>query len=202
MQQSIFWGLFMYLLGFVGCGDDYYSEPPYVDQPYTEEYYDDGYVDDGYYEEEVNHEERYTESLAKWEESKKTYNNSYIYTLDYSSYEGNFGYSTTLVIKKGKIEERRYQSYKFKDDGQKVIDKMWTETKGKVGKNKEGFPAKTMDELYADCGNNYIKVDKSLNQIVFEPDYSGILTMCGYWPNDCEDDCYEGVTISSFSWVE
>lgn len=199
MQTSFFWGFIVYLISLTGC----WGTPPYVEEDY--DYAEDDYADyeyDSYASEaEFSAEEGYANALASWEKLKKHYNNSYVYTVDYTAADYNSGYSTTIVVHNGKIEERHYESFTYQDD-QKVINDRWVELKKKVGKNKEGFLAKTMDELYADCGNNYIKIDKSVAEVIFEVDYNSILSLCGYWSEDCENNCFEGITVLAFSWLE
>lgn len=198
MQQSFFWGTIMYLLSFIGCGDDYYnSTPPYIGDTYIEEPYIDEYVEET---PNVNYEDVYAESLTLWEQEKKAHNNSYDYTLEYSAFEANSYYTTKCTVKNGVVVERTNESYSYKND-KKVIGKTWTETKDKVGKNKDGFPAKTLDEIYSDCGSIYIKGSGPNDQIMLETAFDGIISLCGYWPESCQDDCFVGVSFISFNWL-
>tara|TARA_R110000851_G_scaffold279768_1_gene433063 strand:- start:472 stop:612 length:141 start_codon:yes stop_codon:yes gene_type:complete len=44
-------------------------------------------------------------------------------------------------------------------------------------------------------------VDKEKNTLYFETEINGIMTLCGFVPNGCADDCYQGISIDSFEWV-
>lgn len=174
-----------------------YTDPTYTD-PYIEEPYEEPY-------EEPNFEMLYQGSLEQWNEDKKAHNNSYQFSLMRSSAEGNYTYTTTIVVTQGKITNRQYEEleYTYDDDGNWVskIKKTWSEEKDKIGTNSDGFKAQTFDDLYASC-QDYIKADLSEYYVFLDTGYYGLISVCGTSKIDCQDDCFEGYSVSNFEWLE
>ncbi len=197
-MRSTFGGFILYLLSFFGCGgDDNYTEPIYPPDGVIEEIIE--------VPQPVDNQQLYEESLAQWEEDKKAHNNSYQYQLSFSSAEGQFATTTTFIVKEGVLVERSYEVYEYgyDKDGhpETVKTESWKEEKDSIGSHENGFPPKTLDEVYKDCGNIYLKGTSPKDEIMFETKHQGIISLCGYWPNDCADDCFEGVRLESFKWL-
>ena len=189
-QTTPFWGIIGYLLSFLGCGGGGYSDntvPVYPDEKITK----------------TEHiKDLHNASLILWDVLKEEHKNSYEYSLSFSSAEARYESKSTFKIKEGVITKHDFESYHYNDKDEKTIDKIWTEEKNKVGSHKEGFPAKTLDEVYKDCGNTYLPVKPSQNYIYFEAEHDGIISLCGYVPHNCADDCFEGVRLESFKWLD
>jgi hypothetical protein len=64
----------------------------------------------------------------------------------------------------------------------------------------EGGALMTLDDIYAKANNVWLKADPKLNYIYFETKNAGLISTCGYFPKDCQDDCFVGVHISSISF--
>jgi len=193
-QTTPFWGFIAYLLSFLGCGggdyyDNSYPTPIYPDEKVTAT-------------KEVDPNVLYDASLIVWDVQKEDHNNSYEYSLSFSSIEGRFGKKSTFTVKEGVITKHDFLSFRFKDNGERNIEESWTEEKDNIGSHKEGFPAKTLDEIYKECGNTYLAVTPSKNDIFFEAEHVGIISLCGYVPYDCVDDCFEGFSLESFKWLD
>ena len=142
----------------------------------------------------------YKESLQKWEDLKKEKGDSYIYEQKYSSWVG-FGHTTQITVKQGVVVSRSYESFKINDNGEREITKSYTETEKNIGKNEEGAPAITMDQLYKDA-KKHLDVNSKKNTIIFSTFNNGILMTCGYIPKGCADDCFNGVSLSGFTWID
>lgn len=190
-QTTPFWGFIAYLLSFLGCGGGYYDNiaPVYPDKkvPTTIE---------------VDHKTIYDQSLIVWDLQKEEHNNSYEYSLSFGSEEARYESKSTFIIKEGIITKHDFESYHYNNNNEKNIDKVWTEEKDKIGSHKEGFPAKTLDEIYKDCGNTYLTVKYSENYVYLETEHEGVISLCGYFPRNCADDCFEGVKLKSFNWLD
>lgn len=206
MQQFSFWGMMMYLLSWFGCGgSSYLADPGYTDPGYTESY-TESYTDavEPEYGEEDN-TARYQASLALWEESKKAHNNSYQFSMMFSAAEGNFSYTTTIVVTQGVITSRKYEEYTYQADSEGNWKPKpgitWTEDKTKIGTNKEGFKAQTFDDIYAKCPD-FINADLEQFYVFFDLGFDGLIATCGTSEIGCEDDCFDGISIASFEWME
>jgi hypothetical protein len=143
----------------------------------------------------------YNQSFAKWKKLKAQHNNSYSYTISFTSWTG-YKNSTVIRVKKGKIVYRTFnESYQNAVEGGNETEEMsYTESGNGVGTHKEGWPAVTMDQMYADCSGKYLIVDPVSNELFFETSPDGLLTTCGYRDYMCADDCFEGISISAFKW--
>jgi len=145
----------------------------------------------------------YNESFSKWQELKKTNGNSYIYQTTFVSWAG-FGNITELKIEEGIVTSRVYQEFKTNEtNGQREIIATYAETKTNLGSHEKGASPLTIDDLYNSCVSEYLVVDKENNTLYFETDkINGLVTLCGFVPKDCADDCFRGIKINSFKWID
>lgn len=143
----------------------------------------------------------YLESSEKWVELKKKNGNSYTYLTDVGSWTG-WGSTTQLKIEDGVITSRVYQRYKPNDlTGRKEIIDTYTELAGDLGTHEQGAPLLTIDDLYSSCAKDYLVVDENKNTIYFETSEEGLMSLCGFVPDGCADDCFNGIRINSFEWL-
>lgn len=195
MEQTYsFFGFILYLLSFLSCNGENHNSPPIVREetkaPMEE------------VTETPQYEMEYQESLKQWKQEKKAHNNSYEYTLFFETSELTYRSSTIVVVKNGVVHSREKRASlrnintgkfePFKKD-------TWIETQKQLGTHDEA--PKTMDQLYEDC-NNALMVDSQLNHLVFTMDNNQLMTACGHSHNDCAGDCFRGVTIQDFKWLE
>jgi hypothetical protein len=144
----------------------------------------------------------YKESLAIWNELKKNNGNSYQYITSMGSWTG-YGSETTLKVENGVVTSRVYTAFKIDgSNGQKEILDTYTETIAELGSHNKGAAPLTIDDLYNSCAGEYLKVDRENNTLYFEAELDGVMTLCGFVPNGCMDDCFRGVRINSFTWIE
>ncbi len=143
----------------------------------------------------------FDQSINRWDELKANNGNSYVYTLKFTSWTG-LQSSTTLTVEEGLVAQRAYQKYSIQYPEQDTtFIASYVETGDDLGSNDQGTPLFTIDDLYETCAAEYLQVDETLNTLYFNTDPSGIMNLCGYVPSNCEDDCYVGVTIDSFNWI-
>lgn len=72
----------------------------------------------------------------------------------------------------------------------------WTETGAQVGTQKD-TPASsylTLDAVYDKAKNDWLK-KRSGTTHYFEAKNNGLLSSCGYVPDNCADDCFVGINI-------
>jgi hypothetical protein len=148
----------------------------------------------------------YLHSYQQWKADKLAWNDSYQYTIRHISWTEN-GADTRITVRNGKVASRTYEvwRYEYRDEEQppqKVITQSWTETGPDLNSHPEGAPAITLDVLYEKCGNDWLTADRSSNTLFFEHGNNGILSVCGYVPKNCADDCFVGVHIANFEWLD
>jgi hypothetical protein len=143
----------------------------------------------------------YNESLAKWNELKSINGNSYKYQTTFVSWIGR-GFITELEIKEGKVISRICQEFKINETGQREITDIYTETASDIGSHEKGALPLTIDDFYESCASKYLVVDGKKNTLYFDTELDGSMILCGFVPNECQDDCYQGVKINSFKWVK
>jgi len=145
----------------------------------------------------------FNESFEKWTKLKKVHDSSYEYAVSYSSWVG-WRATTKILVKEGKIISRQYAETQQDDEGQWSLDEVliFTELQREINKHEKGFKAVLFDQIYTDCGNNSLQMSPAENHITFTADNQGILQSCGYTDRLCVDDCYMGVRITSFKWMD
>lgn len=142
----------------------------------------------------------YLESKSSWHNMKQENGNSYEYTLEVISFTGH-GNRTSMSIDNGKVMERSFMTFFLDPDtGDLEETPVYTETGAEVGSNSEGARPLTIDALYEICASEYLVVDAEDNMIYFDTNGEGVMSLCGYVPVGCADDCFEGITFSHFAW--
>ncbi|MEL7122356.1 MAG: hypothetical protein AAFO07_23120 [Bacteroidota bacterium] len=143
----------------------------------------------------------YLESLQKWNDLKDSNGKSYVYQTSFTSWAG-FGSITEIRVEDGKVTSRKYQAFNYNDmTGEREVTFSYSETASKLGSNQQGTAPWTIDEWYNSCLSKYLVVDDKNNTIYFETEDNGLMTLCGFVPNNCVDDCFQGISINAFEWI-
>lgn len=143
----------------------------------------------------------YKESLARWNELKNENGNSYVYEIMFISWTG-LSSITELKIEKGSVISRAYKEIEANEaNGEQKTTEIYSETRTNLGSHEKGASPLTIDDLYNSCAREYLTADTDNNTLYFETDPSGLMTLCGFVPNGCMDDCFVGVEINSFKWI-
>ncbi len=139
-------------------------------------------------------------SQRQWEEEKPRHENSYRYTVRFSS---AFGFSSTTIITvtDGNVTGRDFEAFTISGTGTKTVTQRWSETAGDLMSHPEGAEAVTLDVIYGRCRQQWLTVNTKKHKTYFEKEHNGIISLCGYVPNGCQDDCFEGVRLSAFEWL-
>jgi hypothetical protein len=144
----------------------------------------------------------YNESLALWKELKNNNGNSYIYHTEFTSWTG-YGSTTEIIVRNGNVTERSYEAFRYDASiNQKEIIDSYREDKTNLGSHEKGAKQLTIDELYGTCAGDYLVADVSDNTLYFQTAENGLMTFCGYHPNGCMDDCFRGIRITGFEWMQ
>lgn len=173
--------------------------------------------------EQFEHKSEFEKSTQKWNAFKQESKNSYKYTVVGGSWTG-VSWSTNVVVKDGQVIERsfRYLSfrdYKRPDEGwteeivQSMLDKHqgnqnakeflatleWTERDIELGINNNSPAAAvyTIDQIYDKAKSEWLAKQEEGATYYFETKNNGIISLCGFVPNNCMDDCFIGINISS-----
>ncbi|GAB2770700.1 hypothetical protein [Salinimicrobium soli] len=142
----------------------------------------------------------FTESSKLWLKLKARHKDTYQYSILEISVT-NLGGETTISVEKGKVLTRSYEQFMIsEEDGSRTVLFSFTEDQNSLGSNSEGAPPKTIDELYETCLRDYMSIDPDRNTIYFDTNKQGVISLCGYVPDLCQDDCFVGFEMSHFSW--
>jgi len=137
----------------------------------------------------------YETSYNTWLWYKNQWKNSYQYTATTSSWT-RYSTETRIKVVDGVVTERYFKSYMPDGNGQTMQYQEWSETSSTINTHAEGFPARTMDDIYAEVKSKWI-IKRDSAKIYFENNNNGMLSKAGYVDNNCMDDCFNGVQIVS-----
>lgn len=140
-------------------------------------------------------------SQKQWEAEKKQHANSYTYTVRFNSAFG-FGSTTVITVTNGTVTGRDFEAFTTDGaTGTKTVTGSWSETAADLMSHQEGAEAVPLDVIYGRCREQWLTVNTKNNRTYFEKEHNGIISVCGYVPKGCQDDCFEGVRISAFAWL-
>lgn len=143
----------------------------------------------------------YDESLEKWNALKALNGDSYIYQSTFVSWTGS-GTITEIRVENGVATRRKYQAFETSGvKGERTVISSYVEEERELGRDERGARPLTIDELYATCAKEYLIADTELNTLLFNTDSRGLMSLCGYVPDNCLDDCFQGVNIYGFDWL-
>jgi hypothetical protein len=139
-------------------------------------------------------------SLRLWNKLKIANGNSYKYTSTSISW-ALITRNTELKIEDGVVTGRDYEEITFDGAGGREITDSYSETGADLGSHTQGAGLLTIDDLYSSCLGEYLTVDPSRNAIYFVMLPNGIIDVCGFVPDNCADDCFQGVMVNGFEWI-
>lgn len=145
----------------------------------------------------------YNDSKNLWADLKEVNGDSYTYTVKFISWAG-FGWNTTIKVEEGQVSERYYEAFVQKYEGGEYLEEItetYTETGDELGFHETGAEPLTIDELYEICISEYLVVNEAENAIYFNTTDAGVISECGYVPDNCADDCFIGFQILEFEWL-
>jgi PKD repeat protein len=149
--------------------------------------------------EDIAKQSEYDASYKAWINFKSSSKNSYSYTMVYGSWVG-IGVTIKVAVNNGKIVSRDYIKLQSRNDGTNKVDTVrnWHEEAATINTHpNDAADALTMDDIYLKARTEWLKVDAKANDIIFEAKNNGIISDCGYVPNNCADDCFRGITITA-----
>ncbi|WP_435138431.1 hypothetical protein [Formosa sp. A9] len=151
--------------------------------------------DDGF-----NYQSDFENSRNAWLNFKSSSNNSYKYTVNGGSVFTTYGWETTITVSKGVIIGRAFRYTNGAEDFIPVDQLEWTENENEINslehEHTSAFTAVTLDAIYIKAEYEWLIKRDNANS-VFKSDNDGMISACGYYFNDCQDDCFHGVHIKT-----
>jgi hypothetical protein len=144
---------------------------------------------------DFEYEDEFKESHKAWLDFKEKSYNSYTYTTGGGSWVG-VAWETTLTVFNGKIIQRAFK-YTHIEEGLNPNGELeWIENENEINshKNTAASEALTLDVIYYMAKKDWLK-KRSHTKAFFETDNRGMMSLCGYIPDDCMDDCFSGIKI-------
>lgn len=142
----------------------------------------------------IAHGGEFGKSYLQWQVFKSACNNSYSYEVVTSSWVG-YGTETTITVKQGKVTERSFIAKQYPGNGAPIIvAKEWKEDESQIATHMEGAAPLTLDEVYTRAESDWLSKRDNV-KTYFEAANDGMISLCGYVPDGCADDCFTGITI-------
>lgn len=145
------------------------------------------------------YENSFDKSYEEWLIFKEASGNSYRYTVIGSTWVGA-SWETTVTVTEGEVTARSFKMT-VSDElqaGTSEEDLEWTESGDEIDSHTDTPAAKiiTLDEVYEKARTEWL-TKKDDVKAFFETDNDGMISTCGYIENNCADDCFIGINISS-----
>lgn len=149
---------------------------------------------------DFNYQSNFEKSYKEWVKFKETSGNSYRYQISGGSWVG-MGWQTDITVSEGKVVQRHFKlSFPVGWTGSMPdADKMeWTENENEINSHEPNSAAEavTLDVIYEKARTNWLK-KRGNAKTYFEAKNNGLISSCGYVEDGCQDDCFNGINITS-----
>ena len=145
---------------------------------------------------------QFEKSFSLWQKLKDKHQGNYSYTKKWSSWSG-FGHTTTIIVSKNRVTERKFESIgAAHPDGRPVDKNRWAERGDFIGSasDTQAHPAKTLDLLYAEAKELLAKPIPPFHKGVLRLNEQGLLLCCYTQDTRIADDApVSGVHITSIT---
>ncbi|MFV0541194.1 MAG: hypothetical protein ACK5MZ_08155 [Aestuariibaculum sp.] len=154
---------------------------------------------------DFNYQNDFENSQKAWLNFKAESNNSYKYVVSGGSVFTTYGWETTITVSNGTVVERNFNFTSGAEDFIPVEQLEWTEDENEINspehEHTSAFTALTLDEIYIKAEQEWLIKRKNANS-VFKSENDGMISTCGYYFDDCQDDCFNGVHIKSIKILQ
>jgi len=146
---------------------------------------------------DFEHENKFDRSYQAWLDFKEASGDSYRYQVRSSSWTGTSS-ETTITVTDGLVTQRHYKitsTHGMLNVPKEALE--WTENKGEINshQNAGAVGALTLEEVYEKARSEWLVKDQNA-KTYFEADNKGMISLCGYVEDGCQDDCFVGINIS------
>lgn len=146
---------------------------------------------------DIAYENDFDKSYRTWVNFKTSTGNSYRYTINTNSWTGTTS-ETVITVKDGKAVQRSFvhKVPVSKNPLELTITEQWDEDLTQLNTHTNGSATITLDEIYQKAKTEWL-LKRDDAKTYFESKNSGMISSAGYVDNNCQDDCFRGITISS-----
>ena len=152
---------------------------------------------------EIEYENDFEKSYKAWQSFKVVSNNSYRYTVTASTWVGA-SWQTTLTVTNGKITRRHFKYTSLAGLAANIPKEAqeWVEDENLINLHQSTDAAEplTLDEIYHTARNTWLTKRKDA-KVFFEAKNDGLISSCGFVPDNCQDDCFTGINIGSIEML-
>ncbi|WEK38397.1 MAG: hypothetical protein P0Y53_12900 [Candidatus Pseudobacter hemicellulosilyticus] len=146
--------------------------------------------------ESFHFENELEKSEKVWLTFKEASGNSYSYLVTNLTWTGTET-ETLITIENGVATARSYvERQRQTPPDPPVTIQEWTEDTTSLYSHRLGPLPLTLDEVYAVAKNEFLK-NRLHVKFSFRADNNGMISSAGYVPDNCMDDCFTGIRISS-----
>ncbi len=149
---------------------------------------------------DIAHESDFEKSYDEWLQFKLSCGNSYTYVVYNSSWVGA-SWETIFTVREGRVVRRQFNFISTMGLGNVPEEALnWIEEEGEINSHEYsgGATVRTLDEIYELARTQWL-LKRSNAKTYFESKNNGMLSLCGYVEDGCQDDCFTGIHISSIS---
>lgn len=148
---------------------------------------------------EIEYENDFDKSYKAWQSFKVVSNNSYRYTVTASTWVGA-SWQTTITVVNGEVTQRHFKYTSLAGLVANIPEEAqeWVEDEKSLNLHRSTAAAEplTLDEIYNTARNVWLTKRKDA-KAYFEAGNGGLISSCGFVPDNCQDDCFTGILIQS-----
>jgi hypothetical protein len=149
---------------------------------------------------DFNYQSDFEKSYKEWIKFKGSSDNSYRYTVGGGSWVG-LGWQTVITVNEGRVVQRYFKlSFPVGWTGTvpNANEIEWTENENEINSHEHtsATAAATLDEIYEKARSTWLK-KRGNAKTYFEAKNNGLISSCGYVEDGCQDDCFNGISITS-----
>lgn len=152
---------------------------------------------------DIENENSFEQSFQAWLTFKKESRNSYEYTVQQNSWTGYMS-QTTITVAEGEVTRRHFKIVSTGGNQNIPEEELeWTEEKGNFSEfgTSAAAPIRTLDEIYEMAKTHWL-VKREGSSSTFEAKNNGMISLCGFTPENCVDDCFSGIYITSIKALD
>ena len=142
----------------------------------------------------------FDKSYKTWLDFKASSHNSYRYKVSFGSWTG-YSDETVITVKDGRIVARAYTATMIEHPSNQVtVREEWAEDSKSLNTHINGSATFTLDEIYEKAKTVWL-VKRKDAKVYLETKNNGMISSSGYVPDNCADDCFNGITITSIEAI-